>query len=140
METADHITPILKEQNRHGSIHDDFVNDLLANLEPDEEVLWSVIYSNMEKKFGPVAMLTVTNERLISQESGWMGKNSLGGISMDDVLAAVDEPHKVLFGLTTNHYLHVVTTSGRLVWKDLPDESVGAAAAAIRSVKAAALA
>jgi hypothetical protein len=137
METADHIKSILKEQNRHGSIQDDYVNELLTTLQPDEEVLWCVGYANTEQKFSPVAMLTVTSRRLISQESGWMGKNSMAELSLDDVLSALDMTSKPLFGLMTRHELHVLTTVGHLVWKDLPDASVAAAVNAIDSAKAA---
>jgi hypothetical protein len=137
METAEHIKSILKEQDPRASIQDDYVDELLAQLEPDEEVLWSVTYANMEQKFGPLAMLTVTSRRLISQESGWMGKNSLAELSLDDVLSALDMTSKPLFGLITRHQLHVLTTAGHLVWKDLPDASVAAAVDAIDAAKAA---
>jgi hypothetical protein len=91
----------------------------------------------MEQKFGPLAMLTVTSRRLISQESGWMGKNSLAELPLDDVLSALDMTSKPLFGLITRHQLHVLTTAGHLVWKDLPDASVAAAVDAIDAAKAA---
>ena len=137
METAEHIRSVLKDQSRGASIQDDYVNELLAALEPDEEVLWSVSYANMQQKFGPLAMLTVTSRRLISQESAGRSGNSMAELTLDDVLSALDMTTKPLFGLMTRHELHVLTTAGHLVWKDLPDASVAAAVDAIDTAKAA---
>jgi hypothetical protein len=137
VETAEHIRSVLKDQSRGASIQDDYVNELLAALEPDEEVLWSVSYANMQQKFGPLAMLTVTSRRLISQESAGRSGNSMAELTLDDVLSALDMTSKPLFGLMTRHELHVLTTAGHLVWKDLPDASVAAAVDAIDTAKAA---
>lgn len=136
METDAHIRSVFKQQSPNVSIVDNLVTELLGELESDESVLWCAGYVNMEKKFGALSMLTVTDRRIIDQEAGRSSK--LAEIPLDRVHTAIDDPHKVLFGLTTNHYLEVHTDAGTIVWKDLPDSSVAAGANSIQSAKAGA--
>ena len=110
---------------------------LLDNLEPEEDLRWCAAYADLEKKWGPLALLAVTDRRLIWQRYARAGKSKpdFYELDLDDVTTARDVAKKALLGLLTNHVLTIVGAQGTVRIPELPDTAVAAAAAAIVTAK-----
>jgi hypothetical protein len=138
MQSAETIKAMAQEHRGYQPT-DDQVAMLLSDLDPDEPVLWCAGYGDLSQKFGPVALLALTPERLINIKGKLVGKDELSDIGLDQLTSVEDFAKPVMLGLMTNHHLVITWDGGRMVWQDLPDGCVAAGAQAIKSAKEAAV-
>jgi hypothetical protein len=113
-----------------------YVEQLLAVLEPGEEVLFACGWPDNGEKWGPIAQLTVTSRRILDQRTHGAGVSApIREIPLADVLDVVERGRggDVLF---TTHALVVDLCDGRsLEWEWLTNHQVTPAAEAIRSAR-----
>ena len=133
-ESADSIADLYREHTQLNEPSDELVEQLLALLEPGEDVLFTCGWTDMGEKWGPLAQLTVTTRRLIDQR--WAGPGESAEprtIDLRAVLAVADRPRGAasLFG---THALVVALAAGQtLQWEHLTNHQIEPAAAAIQA-------
>ncbi len=132
METAQSIADVYTEHTQGAEPADEHVAQLLALLDPDEDVLFTCGWTEMSEKWGPPAQLTVTTRRIVDQR--WAGPGQIAPprtIELRDVLAAAERPRGAA-ALFTTHALVVALADGRtLHWEHLTNHQIEPAAAAI---------
>lgn len=136
METADSIAEHYRESTAGDDPDPTYVAQLLAALEPDEEVLFACGWPDNGEKWGPVAQLTVTSRRILDQRTHGAGVSApIREIALRNVLDVVERGRGggVLF---TTHALVVDLCDGRsLEWEWLTNHQVEPAAEAIRAAR-----
>lgn len=136
METADSIAEHYRESTAGDDPDPTYVAQLLAALEPDEEVLFACGWPDNGEKWGPVAQLTVTSRRILDQRTHGAGVSApIREIALRNVLDVVERGRggEVLF---TTHALVVDLCDGRsLEWEWLTNHQVEPAAEAIRAAR-----
>lgn len=138
METPDSIADLYREQTAGDDPDPAYVEQLLAALEPGEQVLFACGWPDNGEKWGPVAQLTVTSRRILDQRTHGAGVNApLRAIALRDVLDVVERRRggEVLF---TTSALVVDLCDGRsLEWEWLTNHQLQPAAEAIRAAREA---
>lgn len=138
IETADAIARLYRDSTAGDDPDPAYVEQLLAALEPGEEVLFACGWPDNGEKWGPVAQLTVTSRRILDQRTHGAGVNApLREIALRDVLDVVERGRggSVLF---TTRALVVDVCDGRsLEWEWLTNHQVQPAAEAIRAAREA---
>ena len=87
METAETIAELYRESTAGDEPDPAFVAQLLALLEPGEEVLFTCGWPDNGEKWGPIAQLTVTSRRIVDQRTLGAGVCApLRAIALRDVL------------------------------------------------------
>lgn len=138
METADTIAELYREHTQLGEPSEELVDQLLALLEPGEDVLFACGWTEMSEKWGPPAQLTVTTRRIVDQR--WAGPGQAApprAFALRDVLAAAERPRGAgaLFG---THALVVALRDGATVeWEYLTNQQIAPAAEAIERARQA---
>lgn len=136
MESVDSIAERYRESTAGDEPDHAYVEQLLAELGPDEEVLFACGWPDNGEKWGPVAQLTVTSRRILDQRTHGAGVSApIRQIALRDVLDVVERGRggEVLF---TTHALVVDLCDGRsLEWEWLTNDQVEPAVDAIRSAR-----
>lgn len=134
METADTITSLYRDATAGDEPDGAFVAQLLGELAPGEEVLFSCGWPDNGEKWGPVAQLTVTSRRILDQRTLGAGMNApVRSIELADVLHATDRGRAAVPMFTTRALLVRLADGRTLVWEHLTNHQVGPAAEAISS-------
>ena len=133
MESAQTIAELYVEHTQGSEPADEHVAQLLALLEPGEEVLFSCGWTEMSEKWGPPAQLTVTTRRIVDQRWADPGAAPPFEIALGDVLAVVERPRGAgsLFG--THALVVALADGGTLEWEYLTNHQIEPAAAAIEA-------
>ena len=93
MESAESIVELYREHTQLNEPSDELVAQLLALLEPGEDVLFTCGWTDMSEKWGPLAQLTVTTRRIVDQR--WAGPGASApprAIALHGVRAVADRP------------------------------------------------
>jgi hypothetical protein len=110
-----------------------FVAQLLTALRPGEEVRFTCGRPDNAEKWGPVAQLTVTSQRIIDQHTMGDGMSApVREFALRDVVAVTDRQRgagRVLF--ETRALVVTLADGSTLVWEHLTNHQVGPAAEAI---------
>ncbi|HVF77696.1 MAG TPA: hypothetical protein VNA28_05320 [Solirubrobacteraceae bacterium] len=132
MESAGSIVELYREHTQRSEPSDELVAQLLALLDPGEEVLFTCGWADMSEKWGPLAQLTVTSRRIVDQR--WAGPGESAPprtVELRDVLAAADRPRGAS-SLFQTHALVLALADGQtLQWEHLTNHQIEPAAAAI---------
>ena len=137
MESAESIVELYREHTQLNEPSEELVAQLLALLDPGEEVLFTCGWTDMSEKWGPLAQLTVTTRRIVDQR--WAGPGASAPprtIALRDVRAVADRPRgeQALF---STHALVVALADGTtLQWEHLTNHQIEPAAAAIEAALA----
>ncbi|MEA2222218.1 MAG: hypothetical protein QOH83_594 [Solirubrobacteraceae bacterium] len=137
MESAESIVELYREHTQHNEPSEELVAQLLALLDPGEDVLFTCGWTDMSEKWGPLAQLTVTTGRIVDQS--WAGPGASApprAIALRDVRAVADRPRgeQALF---STHALVVALADGTtLQWEHLTNHQIEPAAAAIEAALA----
>lgn len=136
MQSADSIAELYRESTAGDDPDPAYVQQLLATLALEEDVLFACGWPDNGEKWGPVAQLTVTSLRILDQRTHGAGVNApLREIALRDVLDVVERGRggDVLF---TTHALVIDLCDGRsLEWEWLTNHQVQPAAEAIRAAR-----
>jgi hypothetical protein len=137
METADTITDLYRENTQGSEPSDEQVQQLLATLEPDEEVLYTCGWPDMSEKWGPLAQLTVTTRRILDQRWAGPGANApVHEVALRDIVAVIDRQRGGERNLFETRALVLALADGTtLTWEHLTNHQVGPAAAAIERAR-----
>jgi len=136
MESAESIAELYRENTAGDDPDPAYVEQLLAALEPDEEMLFACGWPDNGEKWGPVAQLTVTSRRILDQRTHGAGVNApLRQIALRDVLDVVERRRggSVLF--TTSALVVDICDGRSLEWEWLTNHQLPPAAEAIRSAR-----
>ena len=133
MESAQTIAELYVEHTQGSEPADEHVAQLLALLEPGEEVLFTCGWTEMSEKWGPPAQLTVTTRRIVDQRWADPGAAPPFEIALGDVLAVVERPRGAgsLFG--THALVVALADRETLEWEYLTNHQIGPAVAAIEA-------
>jgi hypothetical protein len=137
MESAESIVELYRAHTQLNEPSEELVAQLLALLEPGEDVLFTCGWTDMSEKWGPLAQLTVTTRRIVDQR--WAGPGASApprAIVLRDVRAVADRPRgeEALF---STHALVVALADGTtLRWEHLTNHQIEPAAAAIEAALA----
>lgn len=131
-ETTETITALYRESTAGDDPDPAFVAQLLAALEPGEDVLLCCGWADNGEKWGPIAQLTVTSRRIFDQRTLGAGVCAPPrAVALASVLDATDRGRAAVPMFTT-HALVVRLASGEaIVWEHLTNHQVGPAAEAI---------
>jgi len=134
MESHDSIAELFRSSSQGMEPSDEHIAQLLAVLEPGEEVLFTCGWADMSEKWGPLAQLTITSRRIIDQR--WLGPQTLapiGETALAGVLDVTDRQRGGERSLFETRALVVDLADGRtLTWEHLTNHQVTPAAEAIR--------
>jgi hypothetical protein len=133
MESAQSIAELYTEHTQGGEPAEEHVAQLLALLEPGEDVLFTCGWTEMSEKWGPPAQLTVTTRRIVDQRWAGPGAAAPREFSLRDVRAVLDRPRGEA-ALFTTHALVVTLDDGTTeVWEYLTNHQIEPAAEAIET-------
>ncbi|MEA2141812.1 MAG: hypothetical protein QOI64_242 [Solirubrobacteraceae bacterium] len=136
METAETIAELYVEHTQGSEPAEEHVAQLLALLEPGEELLFTCGWTEMSEKWGPPAQLSVTTRRIVDQRWAGVGGDGLPpprSIALRDVRAVLDRPRGEA-ALFTTHALVVALADGTTrVWEYLTNHQIEPAAAAVEA-------
>ncbi len=133
MESVQSITELYTEHTQGSEPADEHVAQLLALLEPGEEVLFTCGWTEMSEKWGPPAQLSVTTRRIVDQRWAGPGAAAPRTIAMRDVRAVLERPRGE-GALFATHALVVALADGTTqVWEYLTNHQIEPAAAAIEA-------
>ena len=135
-ETAGTIAELYRAHTQGGEPSDELVDQLLALLEPGEDVLFTCGWNDHGEKWGPLAQLTVTTRRIVDQRWAGPGESAPPAtIALEDVLAAAERPRGA-GSLFATHALVVALRDGATVeWGHLTNEQIAPAAEAIERAR-----
>ena len=133
METASSIADLYTEHTQGAEPAEEHVAQLLALLEPDEDVLFTCGWTEMGEKWGPPAQLTVTTRRIVDQRWAGPGAAPPHEIALRDVLAVVARPRGEGLAFLTRALVVALADGSTLVWEDLTNHQVEPAATAIEA-------
>ncbi len=127
------IADLYRESTAGDEPDEAFVEQLLAALEPGEEVLFTCGRPDNAEKWGPVAQLTVTSRRIIDQHTMGDGMSApIRAVDLRDVAGVTDRQRggeRRLF--ETRALVVTLAGGGTLVWEHLTNHQVTPAADAI---------
>ncbi|MDX6708366.1 MAG: hypothetical protein QOI48_4212 [Solirubrobacteraceae bacterium] len=137
METAGTITDLYREHTQGGEPSDEQVQQLLATLDPDEEVLFTCGWPDMSEKWGPLAQLSVTTRRILDQRWAGPGANApVREVALCDIVAVIDRQRGGERNVFETRALVLTLADGRtLTWEHLTNHQVEPAAAAIERAR-----
>ena len=135
IEDADSIASLYRESTAGDDPDPAFVAQLLAALEPGEEVRFTCGRPDNAEKWGPIAQLTVTSRRIVDQHTMGDGMSApLRAIALRDVAAVIDRRRGEGGNLFATRALVVTLLDGTAhVWEHLTNHQVTPAAEAIRA-------
>jgi hypothetical protein len=134
METAETITSLYRDATAGDEPDGAYVEQLLAVLQADEEVLFTCGWPDNGEKWGPIAQLTVTSRRILDQRTIGEGVSApVRAIELADVLDATDRGRAAVPMFTTRALVVRLADGRTLVWEHLTNHQVGPAAEAIAS-------
>jgi len=138
MESADGIVELYRESTAGDDPDPAYVEQLLAALQPGEQVLLACGWPDNGEKWGPIAQLTVTSRRILDQRTHGAGVSApIREVALRDVLDVVERVRGGDVPFTT-HALVVDLCDGRsLAWEWLTNAQVQPAAEAIRAAREA---
>jgi len=138
MESADGIVELYRESTAGDDPDPAYVEQLLAALQPGEQVLLACGWPDNGEKWGPIAQLTVTSRRILDQRTHGAGVSApIREVALRDVLDVVERVRGGDVPFTT-HALVVDLCDGRsLAWEWLTNPQVQPAAEAIRAAREA---
>jgi hypothetical protein len=132
METARTIATLYAESTAGDEPDRAYVEQLMAALEPGEEVMFCCGWPDNGEKWGPIAQLTVTSLRILDQRTLGEGVCApIRQIALSDVLRATDRGRAAVPMFTTRALVVALAGGGELVWEFLTNHQVGPAAEAI---------
>ena len=135
IEDADSVAQLYRESTAGDEPDGGFVAQLLAALDPDEEVRFTCGRPDNAEKWGPVAQLTVTSRRIIDQHTMGEGMSApIREIALADVVAVTDRQRGAGGALFATRALVVTLAGGEtVVWEHLTNHQVTPAAESIRA-------
>ena len=134
MESAESIAELYRENTAGDDPDLAYVEQLLAALEPDEEVLFACGWPDNGEKWGPVAQLTVTSRRILDQRTHGAGVSApMSQIALRDVLDVVERRRGGSVPFTTSALVIDLCDGRSLEWEWLTNHQVRPAAEAIRA-------
>ena len=133
METADAIAELYAEHTQGSEPAEEHVAQLLALLEPGEELRFTCGWTEMSEKWGPPAQLSVTTRRIVDQRWGGPGAAPPRSIALRDVRAVLDRPRGEAALFTTHALVVALADGSTLVWEHLTNHQIEPAAAAIEA-------
>jgi hypothetical protein len=136
METAQSIAETYADHTQGGEPAEEHVTQLLALLEPGEDVLFTCGWTEMSEKWGPPAQLTVTARRIVDQRWAGPGAAPPRVIALRDVRAVLDRPRGEAALFSTHALVVALADGSALVWEYLTNHQVEPAAAAIEAALA----
>ena len=132
MESAETIADLYRESTAGDDPDPAFVAQLLATLEPGEEVLFTCGWPDNGEKWGPIAQLTVTSRRILDQRTLGAGVCApVRAIALADVSRAVDRGRAAVPMFTTRALVVELTDGAPIAWEYLTNHQIGPAAEAI---------
>ena len=133
MTDAETIADLYRQSTAGDEPDGAFVEQLLAALEPGEEVLFTCGRPDNAEKWGPVAQLTITSRRIIDQHTMGDGMSApIRAIELHDVTAVTDRQRGGERNLFETRALVVALADGSsIVWEHLTNHQVTPAAEAI---------
>jgi hypothetical protein len=132
METAETIASLYAESTAGDDPDPAFVEQLLATLEPGEDVLFTCGWPDNGEKWGPIAQLTVTSRRILDQRTLGAGVCApLRELPLADVREATDRGRAAVPMFTTHALVVTLDNGDSIVWEYLTNHQVGPAAEAI---------
>ena len=132
-ESADSIVELYREHTQLNEPSDELVDQLLALLLPEEDVLFTCGWTDMSEKWGPLAQLTVTTRRIVDQRWADPGPAPPREIALCDVRAVVDRPRGEGLLFLTRALVVALADGSTLVWEYLTNHQIEPAAAAIEA-------
>jgi hypothetical protein len=137
METSDTISDLYRENTQGSEPSDEQVEQLLATLEPGEEVLFTCGWPDMSEKWGPLAQLTVTTRRILDQRWAGPGTNApVREVALRDVVSITDRQRGGERNIFETRALLVTLADGTtLTWEHLTNHQVAPAAEAIQRAR-----
>jgi len=136
METADTIATLYRESTAGDDPDPAFVAQLLDALHPGEEVLFTCGWPDNGEKWGPIAQLTVTSERILDQRTLGAGVCApLRELALADVLDATDRGRAAVPMFTTRALVVALADGRSIVWEHLTNHQIGPAAEAIAAAR-----
>lgn len=139
METADTIAAAYRENTQGSEPSDEQVEQLLATLEPGEDVLFTCGWPDMSEKWGPLAQLTVTTRRVLDQRWAGPGTNApVHELALGDIVAVIDRQRGGERNPFETRALVVELANGTtLTWEHLTNHQVTPAVEAIERAREA---
>jgi hypothetical protein len=132
MESADTIAALYRESTAGDDPDPAFVAQLLDALAPGEEVLFTCGRPDNGEKWGPIAQLTVTSQRILDQRTLGAGDCApLHEIALADVVRATERGRAAVPMFTTHALVVRLADHRELVWEHLTNHQIGPAAEAI---------
>jgi len=136
MESAETIAERYRENTAGDDPDPAYIEQLLAALEPDEEVLFACGWPDNGEKWGPVAQLTVTSRRILDQRTHGAGVSApMSQIGLRDVLDIVERRRGGSVPFTTSALVIDLCDGRSLEWEWLTNHQVRPAAEAIRAAR-----
>jgi hypothetical protein len=137
METAETIADAYRESTQGSEPSDEQVEQLLATLEPGEEVLFTCGWPDMSEKWGPLAQLTVTTRRVLDQRWAGPGANApVHELALRDIVAVTDrERGGERHPFETRALVVQLANGTTLTWEHLTNHQVTPAAEAIERAR-----
>jgi hypothetical protein len=136
METADTIAALYRESTAGDDPDQAFVAQLLDALHPGEEVLFTCGWPDNGEKWGPIAQLTVTSERILDQRTLGAGVCApLRELALADVLDATERGRAAVPMFTTRALVVALADGRSIVWEYLTNHQTGPAAEAIAAAR-----
>jgi hypothetical protein len=136
METAASIADLYAEHTQGAEPADEHVAQLLALLQPGEELRFTCGWTEMSEKWGPPAQLSVTTRRIVDQRWAGPGPASAREIALRDVRAVLDRPRGEAALFSTHALVVALADGSTLVWEYLTNHQIEPAAAAIEDALA----
>jgi hypothetical protein len=134
IEDADSIAALYRASTAGDEPDAAFVAQLLAALDPAEEVRFTCGRPDNAEKWGPVAQLTVTSRRIIDQHTMGDGMNApLREIALADVVTATDRARGAGALFAPRALVVTLADGSTRVWEHLTNHQVTPAAEAIRA-------
>ena len=137
METAETIADLYRENTQGAEPSDEQIEQLLATLACAEEVLFTCGWPDMSEKWGPLAQLTVTTQRILDQR--WAGPGTsapVHAIAVRDVVSITDRQRGGERNIFETRALVVELADGSvLTWEHLTNHQVTPAAEAIERAR-----
>jgi hypothetical protein len=134
IEDADSIADSYRESTAGDEPDEAFVAQLLAALEPDEEVRFTCGRPDNAEKWGPVAQLTVTSRRILDQHTMGDGMSApISAIALRDVVVVTDRARGEGALFAPRALVVTLADGSARVWEHLTNHQVTPAAEAIRA-------
>jgi hypothetical protein len=134
IEDADSIADAYRENTAGDEPDEAFVAQLLAELAPDEELRFTCGRPDNAEKWGPVAQLTVTSQRIIDQHTMGDGMSApIRAIALRDVVEVTDRARGAGALFAPRALVVALADGSTRVWEHLTNHQVTPAAEAIRA-------